>query len=225
MFSVPPRQGERNEGLRAAGCGSGNTRPDYRAGTAGGDTVIRGHRVGTQPPPSRRLPDASQGVVGPSLPDAACAGSSRARVGAVEHGPLWDWSVYGETTRERAERIELAMAICRDCPELSACLRARREAPELGPGVWGGQVFTPSDGRTCKCGQPLPLGAGQHQVWCSQQCRWRTKQKAKAKKARHATCVCGTEFSTVQPHQRFCTKQCRRRSERRTSRQRQEAVV
>ena len=84
----------------------------------------------------------------PSLPRAACRGAPE---------PLWDdWvtsadGVGWERDVDREDRHELARAICGRCPEMVACLRARRDDPTLPPGIWGG----------CWVGQP-PRTSGAH---------------------------------------------------------------
>ena len=70
--------------------------------------------------------------LGPDLPHAACRGPHAAR---------WDDQVEGELPSDRPRRHVLAVAICRRCPDVAACFRARVADPKLGSGVWGGHVF------------------------------------------------------------------------------------
>lgn len=160
-------------------------------------TAIRAHRVGCLPPAARRAPQPQTGVLGPNLPDAACKG----------RWPLFDDRVHDETVEERNERHKQAVRICRTCPELSACLRARLADDGLGNGVWAGRVFT--SGRKCRCGQPIPAEANPQQVHCTQACRYTKRGLDKA--VRTGTCeTCGEGFTTVVPQRRYCNDTCRR---------------
>ena len=83
----------------------------------------------------------------PDLPQAACKGHPK---------PLWDSQVDGETDGERDDRHRQAKEFCAGCPELMACLRVRRDDPDLPPGIWGGcLVGTPQGAHRTYSASPV----------------------------------------------------------------------
>ena len=71
----------------------------------------------------------------PDLHGGLCAG--------YPYPSLWDAELDGvrESAAHRARRHRQAQTICRGCPVMAACLAARTGNPQLGGGVWGGEVF------------------------------------------------------------------------------------
>ena len=121
--------------------------------------MIRAHRVST-----RLSAHALTALLGPNLRLAACKGATE---------PLWDFSVEGELPGQRAERLERGTAICRTCPERSACGAARLSNPDLGAGLYGGVLFghdSASETRKCRCGKTLP-SSRHNREYCSAACR------------------------------------------------------
>jgi hypothetical protein len=104
-------------------------------------------------------------ILGPNLPNAACKNK----------GNLWDITVDGETDEARAQRINTAIGICGTCPTAQRCLDARLANPQLGEGVYGGQLFGKPAQRLCACGcgQPLPPDAHTQRRYHNHKCRQR----------------------------------------------------
>jgi hypothetical protein len=73
----------------------------------------------------------------------------------------WDSELDGvlESAAQRARRHREAQAICRRCPIMAACLATRTGNPQLGAGVWGGEVF-------------LEKTAGQHDACIGESGAW-----------------------------------------------------
>ncbi len=71
----------------------------------------------------------------PDLHGGLCAGHP--------YPSLWDSELDGvrEAAEQRARRHGVAQTICRRCPIMAACLASRTGNPQLGAGVWGGEVF------------------------------------------------------------------------------------
>lgn len=117
-------------------------------------------------------------ALGPDLPHAACKHIKQ---------PLWDVYVYGESAPERCARLARGAEICRGCPQRAECLAARLNEPELGDGLWGGELF--SKGRQRILGR-----------------RGRRRGKVVLTKV---CAECGQTFTTAQSRQRFCRSACR----------------
>lgn len=83
---------------------------------------------------------------GPDLSLAACKGATE---------PLWDDRLAGETDDQRDARHGRAKAYCARCPELMACLEARRDDSTLPPGVWGGCLVGRGPKRTNTHASPI----------------------------------------------------------------------
>ncbi len=94
----------------------------------------------------------------PDLQGGLCAGHP--------YPSPWDADLDGllESAAQRARRHREAQNICRRCPIMAACLASRTGNPQLGAGVWGGEVFldkesTAGEWRTASLsGPPLPAG-------------------------------------------------------------------
>lgn len=73
----------------------------------------------------------------------------------------WDLELDGvpESAAQRARRHREAQTICRRCPIMAACLASRTGNPQLGAGVWGGEVF-------------LEKTAGQHDACIGESGAW-----------------------------------------------------
>src|SRR5438067_1619696 len=67
----------------------------------------------------------------------------------------WDAELdgVGESAAQRARRHREAQTICRRCPIMAACLASRMGNPQLGGGVWGGEVFLEKESTA---GEPAP---------------------------------------------------------------------
>jgi hypothetical protein len=179
-------------------------------------TVIRAHRVGAVPRRPQRPPDAGLVFLGPNLPLAACKGAPVS---------LWDATLAGEMSYDRETRHEQAKAICRTCPEMAACLRARLTTPELGEGIYGAQLFGPA--KSCPCGAGLD-GGDPKQRYCSRPCKDRAAMQRKPKApVRLVVCAgagCDVTFHTVQPQQRYHSKRCRKAQQLHRAREREVAA-
>ena len=72
----------------------------------------------------------------PDLEGGSCAGHP--------YPSPWDAELDGvrESAAQRARRHRQAQIICRRCPIMAACLASRLGDPQLGGGVWGGEVFS-----------------------------------------------------------------------------------
>jgi Transcription factor WhiB len=81
------------------------------------------------------------------LPGGLCAGHP--------YPSPWDAELDGvrESAAQRTQRHREAQTICRRCPIMAACLASRAENPQLGGGVWGGEVFQDKE---TTAGQPAP---------------------------------------------------------------------
>jgi transcription factor WhiB len=68
---------------------------------------------------------------------------------------LWDAELDGEreSAAQHAQRHREAQTICRRCPIMATCLASRTGNPQLGGGVWGGEVFLEKESAT---GEPAP---------------------------------------------------------------------
>ena len=68
---------------------------------------------------------------------------------------LWDAELDGvrESAAQRARRHRQAQTICRRCPIMASRLASRTGNPQLGGGVWGGEVFQDKDSTA---GEPAP---------------------------------------------------------------------
>jgi hypothetical protein len=83
----------------------------------------------------------------PDLHGGLCAGHP--------YPSLWDAELDGvcESTARRTRRHCVAQTICRRCPIMAACLASRTANPQLGGGVWGGEVFQEKESTA---GRPAP---------------------------------------------------------------------
>jgi hypothetical protein len=86
-------------------------------------------------------------TVTPDLHGGLCAGHP--------YPSLWDAELDGvcESAARRARRHCVAQTICRRCPIMAACLASRTGNPQLGGGVWGGEVFQEKESTA---GEPAP---------------------------------------------------------------------
>jgi hypothetical protein len=130
---------------------------------------LQGTRAGTQPRPAQRAVQPVTLLLGPNLPRAACKGLA----------DLWDDRVDNEPEEHRTQRHDQAIGTCRECPVRADCLTARLTEPDLGNGVWGGQLFTTT--RKCPCGNALPPDA----KYCSEDCRTGTRDRTKPAERSH----------------------------------------
>jgi Transcription factor WhiB len=87
------------------------------------------------------------GTLAPDLHGGLCAGHP--------YPSLWDVELDGvrESAAQRAQRHREAQTICRRCPIMAACLSSRTGNPQLGGGVWGGEVFQEKESTG---GEPAP---------------------------------------------------------------------
>ena len=95
------------------------------------------------------------GTLAPDLHGGLCAGHP--------YPSLWDVKLDGvrESAAQRAQRHREAQTICRRCPIMAACLSSRTGNPQLGGGVWGGEVFQEKESTA---GEPAPPALTEQQA-------------------------------------------------------------
>ena len=164
--------------------------------------TLLAHRVGCFPRASDEHQDKKLNIVlGPALPGAACKG----------HAPLFDNLIDGESHPDRIYRHRRALDICEtQCPIQEQCHERRLAKPELGEGIWGGELFGRHD-RPCPCGKQLPNDVPKGRKYCDDHCRnrYRTRNDRKRPPIRTGTCRCGTTFTTDKKTQIHCSDTCR----------------
>ena len=74
----------------------------------------------------------------------------------------WDAELDGvhESAAQRARRHRQAQTICRRCPIMAACLASRTANPQLGGGVWGGEVFVEKENTAGERAPSKPAATG-----------------------------------------------------------------
>jgi hypothetical protein len=89
---------------------------------------------GAYPTGAARIAEAIW-TLAPNLHGGLCAGHP--------YPSRWDAELdgVGESAAQRARRHGVAQTICRRCPIMATCLASRTGNPQLGAGVWGGEVF------------------------------------------------------------------------------------
>jgi predicted nucleic acid-binding Zn ribbon protein len=185
-------------------------------------STIRAHRVGWLPrnPEPGKFGPKPKLILGPNLPNAAC-----------KHlAPLFDDTIPGETDPQRHQRHNKAQTICRTCPAKTQCQQERETNPDLGPGIYGGQLYentkaqqrldrlakrTPKN-RQCKnCGQTFP--AVTRRVYCGDNCYEQaraafTATTAHTRRALPQLTHCQDCDKPLPPgRKRNCSDQCRKR--------------
>jgi hypothetical protein len=92
----------------------------------------------------------------PDLTGGLCAGH--------RYPSPWDEELDGvrESAAQRARRHREAQTICRRCPIMADCLASRTGNPQLGGGVWGGEIFQEKESTA---GEPAPRSNHTGATW------------------------------------------------------------